>query len=597
MFFYDLMTTLASVGIDIRYLHHEVGPGQFEMPCEHGKASEVAYKTSLFKYLVKQVARRHRFAACFMPKPITGSAGSGSHVHMSLVAATDGVEINGRTYKKGENVFANDQDSFQDGSKTYHLSEAAHRCCAALLKYAAVIMRLTNPSYNSFKRLGEREAPGNLVVTPLNRSGCIRLVYYEKNNPRKARIEFRPPDACGNIYAKLYAIAVALRVGMKEEDLPRPNVIENLNLFLMPAEDKAALGIEELPKSMEEIIENMDNPQYSAFTDILLGPKGTPLRDYLSQPVDILPGDLSIPEAEAAATGAIRGNMLIVENDATLRGLLRMHFERGGWTVEQTVDSTSVDVGKYDLILTDWRTVEGSNITSAVEALEQDKRPIVIVHTGAPGDVTVEPDGQTLVVLEKTKVSPKYIVEQASQLMHKRHGAAWDDIRYKHAKERLDLAVQMTAQPQQPAQAAKYVIFAPSVSEHLSVLARLDGYAGRIVPIVSRPQQKAFLESRGIRAVLCEEDTQEAMQAALQDAVQLIRDSLPTPDAEIQIDYRYTAESQAEAVEADGVTSQAVVLSALNDIMVVVETMGITIVDKNGFGQVIEIQRQVWEDV
>ena len=43
----------------------------------------MADNTLTYKYVVKNVARKHGKVATFMPKPIFGDNGSGMHVHQS----------------------------------------------------------------------------------------------------------------------------------------------------------------------------------------------------------------------------------------------------------------------------------------------------------------------------------------------------------------------------------------------------------------------------------------------------------------------------------------------------------------------------------
>ncbi|MEN6461212.1 MAG: glutamine synthetase beta-grasp domain-containing protein, partial [Syntrophomonas sp.] len=86
---YDLRSRMCLLleenNIPVKYHHHEVGgPGQIEIEVEFGTMREMADKTMLVKYLVKNLAFQEGKTVTFMPKPLFGEAGNGMHVHMLL---------------------------------------------------------------------------------------------------------------------------------------------------------------------------------------------------------------------------------------------------------------------------------------------------------------------------------------------------------------------------------------------------------------------------------------------------------------------------------------------------------------------------------
>ena len=73
----------------------EYGPGQYEVNLAHAPdALRVCDEALRFKRMVKSVARAHGCDATFLPKPYRDMAGSGLHVHVSLLD------------KSGRNIFA-----------------------------------------------------------------------------------------------------------------------------------------------------------------------------------------------------------------------------------------------------------------------------------------------------------------------------------------------------------------------------------------------------------------------------------------------------------------------------------------------------------
>ena len=177
------------LGIRVEAQHHEVGSGgQGEIDMRYDTLVTMADKLMWFKYVVKNVARRHNMAATFMPKPIFGDNGSGMHVHQSL-------------WKDEKPLFA--------GDKYGGLSQMALYYIGGLLKHAPALCALTNPTTSSYKRLIPGfEAPVNLAYSSRNRSAAIRIPMVS-SDPKAKRIEYRTPDPSCNPYLAFSALLMA----------------------------------------------------------------------------------------------------------------------------------------------------------------------------------------------------------------------------------------------------------------------------------------------------------------------------------------------------------------------------------------------------
>lgn len=223
-------------GVQVKYHHHEVGgPGQMEIEVELGDMVDMADKTMIVKYIIKNAAVAEGKTATFMPKPIHKEAGNGMHVHMLLI-------------KDGKPVFY-DKDGYSG------LSQTAHYFMGGLLKHAASLCAFTNPSTNSFKRLVPGfEAPVTVGYATSNRSAVIRIPAYAKS-PEAKRFELRCPDATCNPYYAYSAILMAGLDGIKNKIDPEANGWGpfDYNLYDLSEEEKAKLTA--LPKTLDEALD------------------------------------------------------------------------------------------------------------------------------------------------------------------------------------------------------------------------------------------------------------------------------------------------------------------------------------------------------
>ncbi|HAO92651.1 MAG: type I glutamate--ammonia ligase [Deltaproteobacteria bacterium GWB2_55_19] len=185
----EMCLVMEQVGIQIERQHHEVATaGQAEIDMRFDSLVRMGDKLMWFKYIVKNVAKRWRKTATFMPKPIFGDNGSGMHVHQSI-------------WKGGKPLFA--------GNKYGGMSEMALYYIGGILKHARALNAFCNPGTNSYRRLVPGfEAPINLAYSSRNRSASIRIPMYSPS-PKSKRIEVRFPDPSANGYLAFSAMLMA----------------------------------------------------------------------------------------------------------------------------------------------------------------------------------------------------------------------------------------------------------------------------------------------------------------------------------------------------------------------------------------------------
>src|SRR5256714_1067893 len=174
----EMCLVMEQLGIRIERQHHEVATaGQAEIDFRFDTLVKTADNMMLYKYVIKNVAKKHGQTATFMPKPLFGDNGSGMHTHQSL-------------WKKGKPLFA--------GNEYAGLSKLALHYIGGLLKHAKALCALCSPTTNSYKRLVPGyEAPVNLAYSSRNRSAALRIPTYNER-PKAKPVHDRPPDPSAN---------------------------------------------------------------------------------------------------------------------------------------------------------------------------------------------------------------------------------------------------------------------------------------------------------------------------------------------------------------------------------------------------------------
>ncbi len=229
---------------EIEMHHHEVATaGQIEIDFKYGELVKTADRTLLYKFVAKNVAKKHGLIATFMPKPVYLDNASGMHVHASL-------------WKGKKNVMYDETDEYAE------LSQTGRYFIGGLLEHARAITAVSCPTVNSYKRLVPGfEAPINIMWSRRNRSAMIRVPVYFKGPEHAAakRAELRSADPSCNAYLALACIQMAGLDGIKKKLDPGDPVDEDV--YEMNAERKRALGIKELPTTLSDALESMKSDE------------------------------------------------------------------------------------------------------------------------------------------------------------------------------------------------------------------------------------------------------------------------------------------------------------------------------------------------
>ena len=200
----------AQQGIATGALTSEYAPGQFEINLQHSDDPlRAADHAVMFKRAVQGIARQFGYQASFMAKPYQEQAGSGMHLHLSLID------------EQGRNVF--------DGGGESGTPE----CASTLLRYGIGgllqimpdSMALLAPNVNAYRRYQPN------IFVPIqrswgfeNRSTALRI---PTGDGSARRIEHRLAGADANPYLALASVLAGVHYGITQHCDPGSAFVGN----------------------------------------------------------------------------------------------------------------------------------------------------------------------------------------------------------------------------------------------------------------------------------------------------------------------------------------------------------------------------------
>ena len=208
-FLNDVFDACAAQNLPVGTTTSEFAPGQFEINLHHVDNPALACDHAvLLKRVVKAVARQHGFVACFMAKPFEETAGSGLHVHLSLVD------------RQGRNYFSGGKQNAASPPYSARLRHAI----GGLAKTMAEATAIFAPNANSYRRLRpEMFAPVEPNWGANHRNVALRIPVSDAKN---LRVEHRTSGADANPYLVTAAILAGIHFGLRNRCDPGPMVQE-----------------------------------------------------------------------------------------------------------------------------------------------------------------------------------------------------------------------------------------------------------------------------------------------------------------------------------------------------------------------------------
>ncbi len=201
----EIAQVTAEQGIPADTAVAEYAPGQFEINLKHQNDPLAACDNAiLLKRVIKAIADKHGMEASFMAKPYQEEAGSGMHVHVSILD------------QHGNNILA-------ETGKDY--SQQMEYAVGGLLETMADSMSIFCPNVNSYRRLRPEYY---VAMSPNwgvdNRTVSVRIPASDDN---AKRIEHRISGADANPYLVMAAILAGIHHGLSNQIKPLPITIGN----------------------------------------------------------------------------------------------------------------------------------------------------------------------------------------------------------------------------------------------------------------------------------------------------------------------------------------------------------------------------------
>jgi glutamine synthetase len=216
------------IGLPLRSIENEWGPGQVECTFEPRDALTAADNLLLYRTATKQVCRRMGHVATFMCRPgLKGYYSSGWHLHQSVIDAG------------GRNLFTPERDGEV-------LSALGRGFLGGLMQHAAPCTAFTTPTVNGYRRFRPNSLAPDRTTWCYDHRGVMIRVLGGLNDPA-TRLENRVGEPAANPYLYMTSQIVAGLAGIDGALDPGP-----------PDDEPYAAGRPLLPKTLSEALDALD---------------------------------------------------------------------------------------------------------------------------------------------------------------------------------------------------------------------------------------------------------------------------------------------------------------------------------------------------
>ncbi len=219
-----------TLGLGLRSIENEWGPGQVECTFAPRPALEAADNVLLFRTATRQICRRLGYFATFMCRPaLKGHFASGWHLHQSLIDLSSGA-----------NVFM--PDKIGDA-----LSPTGFSYLAGLLQYAVPSTVFATPTVNGYRRVRPKSLAPDRATWACDHRGVMIRVLGGAGDPA-TRLENRSGEPAANPDLYILSQIITGTAGLEAGLQPPP-----------PDDAPYAAQRPMLPKSLPAALDALEN--------------------------------------------------------------------------------------------------------------------------------------------------------------------------------------------------------------------------------------------------------------------------------------------------------------------------------------------------
>jgi glutamine synthetase len=203
----DLARSFAQIGLPLRSVENEWGPGQVECTFAPRDALEAADNLLLFRTATRQICRRLGHLATFMCRPaLEGYYSSGWHLHQSVVDAA------------GANLF-------MPAHAAERLSPLGKSFLGGIMQHAAPATVFSTPTVNGYRRFRPNSLAPDRATWCYDHRGVMIRVLGGPGDPA-TRLENRAGEPAANPYLFMASQIIAGLDGVDRKIDPGPAIEE-----------------------------------------------------------------------------------------------------------------------------------------------------------------------------------------------------------------------------------------------------------------------------------------------------------------------------------------------------------------------------------